>query len=88
VLTPLVQVTWLGLSAAVFVIWVWMLCRLLLVLGRNARLSAATAGIDWPGNTHHNRGLTVALRVTLGRLIALMAILLILNALGLLIWPP
>ncbi len=62
---PLAQVIWIGASASVFAIWVFMLC--------GVRTVVAHPKPDRPG---------------FARLGGLTAILLTLNALGLILWPP
>lgn len=87
-----IQVTWVGASAMLFILWAWLLFRGLFQLSRHARhiagaivrgIPPARVRIARLANALHNpdhrrHGL---------QLVALTVALLTLNALGLVIWP-
>ncbi|WP_138935554.1 hypothetical protein [Roseovarius arcticus] len=86
------QVMWLGASATLFALWVWMLCREMVQLSRDARhwrsaYSGTSSAIRMPisqlrrffGKSDHQRQRR--------RLAALTAALLGVNAFGVVIWP-
>ncbi len=89
---PLVQVIWLGASAALFALWVWMLFCILWQAACDARKTAEALGGKWPSAIQQITQFSAFLRArehqcSRWRLIALTAALLALYVLGLAIWP-
>ncbi|WP_324753087.1 hypothetical protein [Roseovarius sp. Pro17] len=89
---PLVQVIWLGASAAFFALWVWMLFRILWQAACDARETAEARDGKWPSAIQPITQFSAFLRTparqcSRWQLIALTAALLTLYLLGLAIWP-
>ena len=86
------QVLWLGASATLFALWVWMLLRGLIQISRDARTQRSGYIGTWPAIRIPISQLSHFLRKPdhqrqRWRLATLTAALLGLNAFGVMIWP-